>query len=122
MTYAFGLQIDGISIPPPSSYNFTEADLVINSERNAQGYASWDVVRQNVGSINLTWDNLDGVRLTQVINAIRSKKTFTVTFFNPLIGKMETREFYAGDRAAELSRFVSAQTYWATITIPFVEV
>jgi hypothetical protein len=122
MTENFGLRVDGTLIPPPSGYSFTEADIVENSFRNSAGYASWDVVRQNVASISLTWENLDGVRLRQIVTAIRGKKQFNATCFNPLTGNMETRTFYAGDRAAELARFVSASSYWATLTVPFVEV
>ena len=118
----FGLKIDDDLIPPPSGYSFSEADLVENSGRNAAGYAHWDVVRQNVASLNLTWDNLDGERLKQVISAIRNKKEFQVSFFNPLTGSKEQRLFYPGDRAAELSRYVSMSTYWASLTVPFVEV
>lgn len=118
----FDLRVDGAVIPPPSGYSFTEADLTENSTRNGKGVASWDVVRQNVGSIDLTWEGLDGDRLQQVVAAIRGKKSFSVHFFNPLTGVHETRTFYAGDRAAQLSRYVSAMKYWATITVPFVEV
>ncbi|MEM5768111.1 MAG: DUF6711 family protein, partial [Bacillota bacterium] len=113
---------DGSVIPPPSGYTFTEADLTENSKRNAQGVASWDVVRQNVGNLDLTWENIDGDRLKQVVAAIRGKKSFAVTFFNPLTGNHETRTFYAGDRSAQLARYVSAVKYWASLTVPFVEV
>ena len=118
----FDLRIDGTVLPPPSGYSFNEADLVENSNRNGKGKASWDVVRQNVGAIELTWDNLDGARLQQVIRAIRSKKSFRVHFFNTLTGQHETREFYAGDRASQLSRYVSSLKYWATLSVPFTEV
>lgn len=122
MTYAFGLKIEGVEIPPPSGYSFVEADLVVNSQRNASGYVSFDVVRENVGSIDLTWDKLDGERMQQIVNAIRGKKTFNATFFNPNTGQMETRKFYAGDRSNELARFISTQKYWSSLSVPFVEV
>ena len=118
----FNLRVDGVVIPPPSAYTFEEADLTANSTRNAAGYASWDVVRQNVGNLTLTWERLDGERLRAVALAIRSKKSFRVTFFNPLTGGHETREFYAGNRSAELARYISAVQYWATLSIPLVEV
>ena len=118
----FDLRVDNTVLPPPSGYSFNEADLVENSTRNGKGIASWDVVRQNVGSLELTWDNLDGDRLKQVIAAIRGKKSFSVHFFNPLTGQHETRTFYAGDRASQLARYVSAVKYWASVTIPFTEV
>jgi len=118
----FNLRIDGTVIPPPSGYGFSEADLVENSNRNADGYLSWDTVRQNVGKLDLTWDNLDGGRLQAVIAAIRGKKKFMATFFNPNTGDWETREFYAGDRATQLARFISAARYYASLTVPFVEV
>ena len=118
----FNLRVDGSVIPPPSGYSFTESDLVENSERNANGFARWDVIRTNVGQISLTWDRLDGDRLQQVISAIRGKKEFSCTFFNPLTGSHETRTFYSGDRAAELTRYISAVNYFATLTVPFIEV
>ena len=101
---------------------FRSSDLVENSNRNANGYANWDVVRYNVGALNLTWENATREKITQIITAIRSKKTFSCTFLNPNTGLVETREFYAGDRANDLVRYVSALSYWATLTIPFVEV
>lgn len=119
---AFDLKIDGVDLPVPSAYSFTEADLVENSTRNASGYASWDVVRYNVGSLQLTWENASRERLTQIISAIRSKKKFSVTFLNPNTGEVETREFYAGDRANEMSRYISALKYWASLSVTFVEV
>lgn len=118
----FGLRIDGVTIPPPSGYSEREHDLSINSERNAQGYARWDVVRTNVSELDLTWDNLDGDRLKQVIAVIDGKKQFQVTYFDALRGVHKTKTFYAGSRSAELARYISAAKYWATLTVPFVEV
>lgn len=119
---AFELKIDGIDLPAPSDYTFTESDLVENSTRNANGVASWDVVRYNVGSINLTWENATREKIVKINSAIRSKKHFSVTFLNTNTGQVETRTFYAGDRANELAKYVSALEYWATLTVPFVEV
>ena len=117
------LKIDGVNIPSPTSYSFTESDLVENSTRNAAGYASWDVVRYNVGKIDLTWENAGtGVKLHGYAMLFRSKKKFNVTFANTNTGQVETREFYSGDRANELVRYVSALKYWSSLSVPFVEV
>lgn len=119
---AFGLKVDGADLPAPSGYSFTEYDLVENSTRNANGLASWDVVRQNVGRLDLKWENVNRGKITQIISAIRGKKTFRATFLNTNTGQVETRVFYAGDRASELARYVSALEYWASLSVPFVEV
>lgn len=116
------LKIDGVNIPSPTAYSFTESDLVENSTRNAAGYASWDVVRYNVGKLDLTWENAGRDEVVQIISAIRSKKKFNCTFLNTLTGQVETREFYSGDRASELAKYASALSYWSSLTIPFVEV
>lgn len=116
------LQIDGVQLPTPSGYKFREADLVENSTRNAAGYATWDVVRYNVGSMELTWKSVGREELVQISAAIRSKKSFNVTFLNPYTGQVETRTFYSGDRDSDLLRFISALDYWSSLTIPFVEV
>src|SRR5690606_8880547 len=108
---AFSLKIDGVGLPAPSGYTFTESDLVENSTRNAAGKAVWDVVRQNVGALNLTWENVSREKITQIINAIRSKKQFQCTFLNTNTGNIETRTFYAGDRANELVMYISALDY-----------
>ena len=96
--------------------------MVTNSHRNARGVAVWDVVRRNVGELELTWENLDGARLRAVISATRGKKKLSVRFLNPGTGAWETRIFYPGDRAMELARYISASNYWASLTVSFVEV
>lgn len=122
MAYTFPIQIDGAPIPPPSSYSFSETDLVANSERNASGYANWDVVRTNVGNLELEWANLDAGRLAQIVSVIRGRKTFDATFFNSITARWETRTFYAGDRAAKLLRYISCQQFVTTLSVPFIEV
>ncbi len=119
---SFPLKIDGVDMPAPSRYKFSEADLVENSDRNAQGYANWDVVRFNVGRIDLTFDNAGRDEIIRIVMAIRNKKKFHCTFLNTNTGLVETREFYSGDRANELAKYVSALDYWSTLTVPFVEV
>jgi len=122
MSYKFELEIDGDVLPPPSDYTYTEADLHANTQRNAEGYASWDVVRMNVGTLEIEWQNLHGEKLVQVIQAIRNKKEFKARFFNTLTGKYEVRTFYSGDRSSDLVRFISPVKYWGTLRVPFVEV
>ncbi len=119
---SFPLKIDGASLPAPSGYTFMEADLVENSDRNAQGYAHWDIVRFNVGRIDLTFENVSRDKIIQIVSAIRNKKKFQCTFLNTNTGQVETREFYSGDRSNELAKYVSALDYWSTLTVPFVEV
>jgi hypothetical protein len=91
----FQLKIDGVDIPGPSGYAFTEADIVQNSDRNDAGYASWDVVRYNVGRLDLTWENVSRDKIIQIVSAIRNKKKFQCTFLNTNTGEIETRTFYA---------------------------
>ena len=119
---SFPLQIDGVDLPAPSAYKFSEADLVTNANRNDAGYANWDVVRFNVGRLDLTWENVSRDKITKIVSVIRSKKTFRCSFLNTNTGQVETREFYSGDRANELVKYVSALEYWSVLTVPFIEV
>ena len=116
------IKINGTDIPPPSKYSYTERDLVQNSGRNANGVANWDVVRFNVGELSLSWENVSRDKIIKICNAIRNQKTFEVTFLNTLSGSVETRTFYAGDRANELVKYVSSLNYWGSLALPFVEV
>lgn len=118
----FPLQIDGVQLPAPSGYKYREADLVENSTRNAAGYATWDVVRYNVGSLDLTWKAIGTDEIIQIAAVIRNKKHFNVTFLNLYIGKVETRTFYSGDRETDLLQYLAVLDYWSSLTIPFVEV
>ncbi len=118
----FELRIDDVELPTPSKYSFAEYDLVENSTRNGNGMASWDVVRFNVGRLDLTWDNVSRDKIVQILSAIRSRKKFDCTFPNPNTGQVETRNFYAGDRMNELAKYISALEYWSTLTVPFIEV
>jgi hypothetical protein len=119
---SFPLQIEGVDLPAPSGYKFNEADIVTNADRNDAGYANWDVVRFNVGRLDLTWENVSRDKIVQIVSAIRNKQKFRCTFLNLNTGEVETREFYSGDRANELVKYVSALDYWASLTIPFIEV
>lgn len=119
---SFPLKIDGVDLPAPSAYKFSESDLVTNANRNDAGYANWDVVRFNVGRLDLTWEKLSRNDIARIVSAIRNKQIFRCTFLNTNTGQVETRDFYSGDRATELAKYVSALEYWATLTVPFVEV
>jgi len=119
---SFPLEIEGVDLPSPATYTFSEFTLSENFSRNAQGYASWDVVRANVGRLDLTWDKLHREQIAQIVAIIREKRTFRCTFLNTNTGEIETREFYAGDRVNEIARYVSALDYWSTLTVPFIEV
>lgn len=119
---SFPLKVEGVQFPSPATYGFTEFTLMENFERNNAGYANWDVVRPNIGRLDLVWDKVHKDEIVQIVGVIRSKKSFYATFLNSNTGEMETREFYAGDRANEMARFISVLDYWSNLTVPFVEV
>ena len=84
---SFPLQIDGVDLPAPSAYKFSEADLVTNANRNDAGYANWDVVRFNVGRLDLTWEGLSRDDIARIVSAIRNKQKFRCTFLNTTLAR-----------------------------------
>ena len=108
----------------PSTYKSTTSTFV-DSARNVKGVVTGSVVRNNVTSIELSWNVLD-VKYWANINA-RFKKTFyhKVLFYDQVTGARRVAKMYVSDRTAELGH-VNPKTgkpmYWTNCTLSLVEV
>ena len=91
-----------------------------NKAQNAMGIRI-GVVRSGVGELTLSWQNISREQAVLIANSIAGNNALSVTFLNPLSGVVETKSFYVGDRAIEISKYVSALEYWGTLSIPFTE-
>ena len=95
------LNISGVDMPAPVSYKVSMADIQsANSGRSDGGYMSLEVVRSNVASIDVAWENLTQVELETVSNAI-APSSFSVVFY---YGSSLTADMYKSDRSVELNK------------------
>lgn len=98
------LNISGVDLPAPVSYKVTMADIQsANSGRSDGGYMSLEVVRADVASIDVAWENLTQSELETITNAI-NYSSFTVVFY---YGASLTADMYKSDRSIELSKDLS---------------
>lgn len=103
------ITIGGFVVPTPSKYTANTATIV-NSARNADGYMTGSVIRDDVAKISMSWNFIttaDWASLLQLFDpkygAVSNKGKFTrsVTFFNQVSNALDTRTMYVSDRNAD---------------------
>ena len=96
--------VNGKTIPTPSTLNFTISDIDGESNRNAKG----DMVRDRIAvkrKLDLGWNALNNEELHTLLNAVCDKSKsgdnvfFTVEFFDPMENKRVKCTMYVGDRS-----------------------
>lgn len=108
----------------PSNYKASTSTFV-DSARNVKGVVTGSVVRNNVSSIELSWNALH-TKYWANINA-RFKKTFyhNVLFYDQVTGARRVAKMYVSDRTAELAK-VNSKTgkpeYWKNCSLSLIEV
>lgn len=100
------LKIDSVTLPAPSTYKVKRSDLDSEATtRNSEGILLRDRVREGVYRIDVSWAGLEHSDYITVANALSPAK-LTVEFFDPNSATTKTAEMYAGDRDAELVKYV----------------
>lgn len=95
------LNISGVDMPSPVKYNVSLADIQSsNSGRSDSGYMSLEVVRSDVATIEVEWQNLTYAELKKITDAI-APASFSVKFF---YGSTLTQTMYKSDRKVELNK------------------
>lgn len=103
------ITIGGYVVPTPSTYTANTATIV-NSARNADGFMTGSVIRDDVAKVSMTWNFLDVQAWAAILQLFdpkygatpnKGKFTRSVTFFNQVSAALETRTMYVSDRNAE---------------------
>ncbi len=95
--------IAGHELPEPSSYSATTSTLV-DSARNVRGYVIGSVVRNDVAKVELSWRYLTVEQWASILGLFARSFYNSVTFFNQVTGKYETRRMYCSDRTSSMWR------------------
>lgn len=91
------LTINGVQMPPPSALQVDIATIDGNTTRNARGEMIRDVIATK-RKLNLEWKHLSESDISRLLKAI-DKPFFTVSYPDPMEGKIITKTFYVGDRS-----------------------
>ena len=78
-----GIKSDAHYIPNPSTYSVLMADVDLDDKRSTSAYLNRNRVRQNVYTVNCSWDRLSEQQLYDLLQACQADK-FQLTFRDPL--------------------------------------
>ncbi len=100
------IRVSGVTIPCPSSWDPTEADLVKNSERNAAGRLVTDRVRANVKKFDLKWNFMLPEDFA-AFRALLSANMFFQVEYIDADGTLKSAEMYKSDLTYSVSRILA---------------
>lgn len=114
------LNINGVAIATPKSFQITFQDLDGETNRNAKG----DMVRDRITTkrkIECEWPLLTQSEISALLTAV-SGVFFTVSFPDPQLGII-TKTMYVGDRTAPAYFYdkKTKQVKWSGLKMNFIE-
>ncbi len=90
------LKLDGVKMPTPSKYEYTEADFdSSDSARSETGVLIRKRIRRGVRTIKCTWDTLTTENLNILLKAVEPE-TLQVEVFTPKSTSADHLEKYTG--------------------------
>ena len=108
--YQFGLAINGTSIPDPSSFEYSVADLDLSGDRDSTGYLHRDRVATK-HNVKIKYDALE-YPIVKTILGLLSGAEFEFTFILPDTNATYTSTYYVGDRTMNVINALSAKENW----------
>jgi hypothetical protein len=113
------LQINGVTMPTPSSLTAVASDFDSPStRRNEQGYLQRYRIRQGVRKVSCKWSGLSQADATALLIAIRPA-SFSLTYPDPELGT-NTINVYVGDRTPDMKHYNNGAPYW-DIAFDFIQ-
>lgn len=112
------ININGVEIPTPSSYNVGIMDLS-KAERNVNG----DMVIERIATkrkLELGWSYLSKEDLARVLHLV-SPVFFTATYIDPQDDGVKIGTFYAGDRNAGAMDYINGKIRWKDVKFNLIE-
>lgn len=110
--------VDGVSVRCPSSYNYNLQDVSApDSGRTEAG----DMDKCRIGQcvkLELQWSNVDTDVCSQLLRAFNPEYVM-VKYFDLMLGRFETKEFYVGDRKSKLYNGVTG--IWSELSFNLIE-
>ncbi|MGM0214973.1 DUF6711 family protein [Enterococcus sp. AZ109] len=115
------LQINGVTVTTPKSFQWSLMDVDGESSRTANGDMNRDKITEKV-KLEIEWGPLSSGEISRIIEPT-TQVFFQCTYPDAKSGGMQTRTFYPGDRTApafswnkEFSRYE-----WNGLKVNFIE-
>lgn len=100
LNYDMGVKFGGVSIPDPSVWNPTIADVDESAERDGTSVLHRNKIGQKI-NYAFKWRCLTWAEMASILNAVNAE-SFTAVTPNPYVkGGTRSGTYYAGDRSAE---------------------
>lgn len=114
--------VAGTALPAPSSYDGTTLDLV-DSGRNASGVLVCDVIRHDMGKVEMKWNYLTVKAWSDILLLFKTNFINSVTFFNQTTGGYTTRDMYISDRTGGIAIMSGDEVKgWKNCSLSLIEV
>ena len=124
MSYSFDdkpFKIDGVAIPTPSTYTYSEEDLSSEQTgRTLDGTMHKDVVSVKT-YYDCKWVSLSWTDAAVLLSAVKGKTQVSFTHADPKnVGTFITGTFYIGKRSAVAKDLTEGK--WGDIAFQFIEI
>jgi hypothetical protein len=114
------IQINGIKVAAPDTYEVVIADLDASANRSGNGTLYRDRVAVK-RTINLSWLFINSQDLSVLLNSV-SSVFFPVTYLDPQSNGFKSGTFYVSDRNQGLAvRHTDGSYTWRDVSLSIVE-
>lgn len=116
-------QIDGVTIPNPTTYKFSIEDLSSEETgRTLDGVMHKDII-DDKDVYECTWKNLSWEDTATLLNAINKKTQISFTYVDPRVPNQTlTNNFYVGKRGGAALNLRNDGNTWDDITFSFIRI
>lgn len=116
-------KIDGVSIPTPIDYKFSDEDLSSeNTGRTLDGVMHKDVVAVK-DTYACIWKHLSWEDTARLMNAVDGKTMVSFTHADPRVpNRYITGDYYIGKRECKAINLVRSDNNWSAISMTFIKI
>ena len=123
MLYQGTLEIDGVKVPTPQTYNWSKEDLD-SEEGTGRNNADGEMFRDRVATkrkLSFTWGVLSIADTSRLLKALtpeaKGKEFISVRYLDAYEGDYVTKTFYAGPPSSDCGH----RSRWLGITVNLIE-
>ncbi|HBF0592839.1 TPA: hypothetical protein KNN84_000769 [Clostridioides difficile] len=113
------LSINGVDIIAPTVFQVDLTDIDGESNRNAKGEMCRDRIATK-RKLNCEWGILDSSEISILLNQVKDV-FFKITYPDPILGHIETKTFYVGDRSMPVALKKDNNIFWQSLKMNFIE-
>lgn len=116
------IYVNGIPIPPPTSWQVDFYDMQENANRDSKGYEHSDEVRSNLRKLFMTWNNISKEQIRTILQTVQPHYIDISYPDDPFTGERHIITSYKGDRKCVLYNFALPNgTMWSSLTFNCIE-